>query len=1114
MSNKIFFDALKTTNVKYMLCDLHVHSIASADVLEGDRYEQLDDEEKKLIDNLAIKRDDYKEKWAEYDDLVANKIKPEDYLKLIVERRNKIADLYDLSDGKDWAVIAITDHNSCDFSCKLSEQAWKTKNENRVVVLPGMELEVEFKVLTQDYTKVHICIIFAPCVKKTQIYSAIISAYKEANATQDSDWNFGNSIKIENIETFISKLRNDPSLPALCIAAHVGNYKGMKREITEAIERCDFTGTQAEYARLTAELEEIIRESVSNDIKSYKKEEVKRKITLLENKIKQESHRINLESLKLIGKCGFDALQVSNKQDDVHYRCLHRFRPEHGRAVAILCSDAHRSQDVFNCGNDLVSYIKFPSFNSQIAQNEFFESLKKYSIRFGETRFISVSENKVSCFIRGIEISPDTTEAKKFWPFKHEKFTIPFSPNLNCLIGGRGSGKSAMIESLAFVLDSNDDFNKQAKSKEKEDWYRRAAATLAGCKIKICWISSKECFGVLSKRSLFLDRFFSSDNSYGQSDYRDMTGNEVTDNAIKSSCKIQLFRMGVLEKLAVNDEQMRALFDEICGTEIKSLGDEIQSILRQLKEQRQIIKPIFQKLSVLTKDDSPLRKYVVRKKQYDDVNTDEMKGKFDKLDQAVMASQIANQAKQSWDDFGLETIIGDIENTAVGFFNDIDKKTKNDDGNIVANTKELRVALFDSGNQEKSLKDKLLCNVGVLAESITKTSSVINSTHTSIGGVAKKERDSLEKAGMPTGAKQRDAKKTSFNEAEQALRKYEEQFHILCKLYKGRLNLFNQLEALAKKRTRLRVETAQEITRKLIKNLDASILEIEADAQAMADKREFDLWLDGNLFPPHTVSKNKKIEALLKKGLLPANLKKLLFGNEDTQAFLLVNENLKVSEGKIDSDAAMSMIAHGQICYNHTFDEDINEQGIEKDKLPERIQKGIKVFTENQVKIDAFMQLDEIVFDDIPEIRLKDRPNEMPVARPITELSPGQRCSAVLPIILLNGDCPLIIDQPEDNLDNRLVREVVVNILAAMKLQRQIIMATHNPNLPVLGDVEQAVVLKAVLQDSCELQAIGDIDCTKVIHSITEIMEGGREAFQYRQSIYQNHWDSPVEELI
>jgi hypothetical protein len=116
----------------------------------------------------------------------------------------------------------------------------------------------------------------------------------------------------------------------------------------------------------------------------------------------------------------------------------------------------------------------------------------------------------------------------------------------------------------------------------------------------------------------------------------------------------------------------------------------------------------------------------------------------------------------------------------------------------------------------------------------------------------------------------------------------------------------------------------------------------------------------------------------------------------------------------------------------------------------------------------------------------------------------------VLPILLLTGEGPLIIDQPEDNLDNRLIRQVIVNILASIKLRRQVIVATHNPNIPVLGDVENAVVLRGVGEKTCRIDARGDLDSHKVVQQLTDVMEGGREAFQYRQSIYQLHWTGPV----
>jgi len=155
--------------------------------------------------------------------------------------------------------------------------------------------------------------------------------------------------------------------------------------------------------------------------------------------------------------------------------------------------------------------------------------------------------------------------------------------------------------------------------------------------------------------------------------------------------------------------------------------------------------------------------------------------------------------------------------------------------------------------------------------------------------------------------------------------------------------------------------------------------------------------------------------------------------------------------------------------------------------------------------------LDEITFDDIPVIRSNDRPlDPKSKLQPVEKLSPGQRCSAILPILLLTGTTPLIIDQPEDNMDNRHIRQVIVNILSSIKLRRQVIVATHNPNIPVLGDVEQAIILQGIGDRECEVKSLGDLDSGHVVHHLTEVMEGGREAFQYRQSIYQIHWPGAV----
>jgi hypothetical protein len=73
------------------------------------------------------------------------------------------------------------------------------------------------------------------------------------------------------------------------------------------------------------------------------------------------------------------------------------------------------------------------------------------------------------------------------------------------------------------------------------------------------------------------------------------------------------------------------------------------------------------------------------------------------------------------------------------------------------------------------------------------------------------------------------------------------------------------------------------------------------------------------------------------------------------------------------------------------------------------------------------------------------------------------------------------------------------------------LIATHNPNLPVLGDVEHAVILRAVKERQSRVESVGDLDEAGTVTQLTEIMEGGREAFQYRQSIYQTHWEGSID---
>ena len=118
-------------------------------------------------------------------------------------------------------------------------------------------------------------------------------------------------------------------------------------------------------------------------------------------------------------------------------------------------------------------------------------------------------------------------------------------------------------------------------------------------------------------------------------------------------------------------------------------------------------------------------------------------------------------------------------------------------------------------------------------------------------------------------------------------------------------------------------------------------------------------------------------------------------------------------------------------------------------------------------------------------------------------LSTGQKATALLLLILLQSEAPLIVDQPEDNLDNYFITEEIVPRLRKSKIQRQFILATHNANIPVLGDAELILGLKATHQEAhIPPDWRGSIDRSSVKELVEEVLEGGREAFEIRRLKY------------
>ena len=117
--------------------------------------------------------------------------------------------------------------------------------------------------------------------------------------------------------------------------------------------------------------------------------------------------------------------------------------------------------------------------------------------------------------------------------------------------------------------------------------------------------------------------------------------------------------------------------------------------------------------------------------------------------------------------------------------------------------------------------------------------------------------------------------------------------------------------------------------------------------------------------------------------------------------------------------------------------------------------------------------------------------------RPIDQASAGQRAAAMLAFLLAHGEEPLVLDQPEDDLDNHLIYDLVVRQIRENKLRRQIIVVTHNPNIVVNGDAEMLHALDFV-RGQCVVQQSGSLQEAEMREEVCRVMEGGREAFKRR----------------
>lgn len=295
---------------------------------------------------------------------------------------------------------------------------------------------------------------------------------------------------------------------------------------------------------------------------------------------------------------------------------------------------------------------------------------------------------------------------------------------------------------------------------------------------------------------------------------------------------------------------------------------------------------------------------------------------------------------------------------------------------------------------------------------------------------------------------------------EKKVRILSEDKHRLKELEKTRKNIIQQRQDNKKENNRLHLAFAQRINTGLKNSVDDFYINIK---------------YNDNLFSPEFESTLKEL-----MGWRTSQVPKATLISKSISVYDFVNAIKTKNTSTLSS-----------ITYN-------GSQLLSKDDISSII---------NRLNEDyQYEELECVAYDDLPQITVTKLIDEAGTKKPkikrLSQLSLGQQQSVLLGILLLSdSNRPLLIDQPEDNLDSEFIYKTIVSTLRRIKERRQVIIVTHNPNIAVLGDAEQIIPLKSTSSKSMVFSS-GSVDNDDTVKLCCQLLEGGESAFRQRTRIY------------
>lgn len=744
-----------------------------------------------------------------------------------------------------------------------------------------------------------------------------------------------------------------------------------------------------------------------------------------------------------------DAVEIRSSSDGQHFRWVSQHGGQIRSIATVLTFDAHNCEAFEN--RSRVTHVKMtvPGFGGLKAALRFPDT----RIRFPQTLPVATGPRLLGLSIRGTDQS--------FF----KDVTIALAENLNCIIGARGSGKSTIVEALRYVFGYNETLNELGRP--MADSIREMQRTnLTDSVIRVVYQTRVGDIRVLQAtyddKADYATKCFSVDGDHIEVAHVEKCGDYP----------LRLFGWSELEILGRDMGRQRDLLDRL----IPDLAPKIrqrEAIRQRLKANRG---ELVQATSALRMTFESNGNHIVRFREFtadfNKLNTPDVSAQFAALDLARAKQRVHLQLSRN-----VEVTLSKVSALSeVSLRGEIDAL-------LEKGTADLR-EWWLAGELQSLGVSAIEADVTAFAQQANARLSAFRALLTSrieqdrleIEQLELRLQQSFDKTGddsMQRIADLRTNAERRLNEVAETRQKYISQWSMFSRLMAERASICSEMVDTQNALAGIRAIHNERIEA-LLNRFLPDWMEVSIEFVAGGDKAAFESMLTSAV-PGRA---NNSTVARLRSAML-----KLL--NPVTCARHVVEESYHQFLGQ----------ARASLPDKEALTADEVEVWKDKSHLFEQNDDAdVTVLVDDGARLNRLLDLQETPWDDHAAILLD--------GDPVNVKSPGQRASAMLPLIALAEEAPLIIDQPEDNLDKRLIGGVLMQVLAELKEKRQITVCTHDPNIVVGGDAEQVVVLNAESNRRGTVQAHGSIDNEGIVQTVIDLLEGGREAFEARRLRY------------